>query len=160
MSAPLNNEDKKAWCQHGSELEEKFVESQNFAGVKLSMNPQKQTDVYVHDILATFQADLKTIRTPFKTANRYGIPSEFAITLNEKDIQRYRKIYPNIILFFDIDYPNYKGVRIAPISRILRLLDLNKAKRHEYLNRVNDTSGNAKVSYVFDFRWFDEIKTS
>jgi hypothetical protein len=158
ITKPVSNEDKLAWCEHGAELEKQFVAANSFSGVQIRMNPIKNVDKYTHDLMATFQADLKSIKTPFRTADRYGIPPSFAITLNEKDINRYKSMYPNIIIFFDIDYPEYKGVRMAPLSRIFRLMDLGKAKRHEYINRMNDSGGNAKASYVFDYRWFDEVK--
>ena len=116
MDAPLNNEDKQAWCDYGEQLEKEFVSNFTNQNIRIGPNPDKEADRYTHDFFATFRADLKSIRTPFRTAGRYGIPTEYALTINEKDVNRYKEMYPNIILFFDIDYPNYKGVRMASIG--------------------------------------------
>ena len=157
MDAPLNTEDKQAWCKYGSELEREFVTNMFGSSVGVLKNPAKVTNPYTHDLFAMFPSDLKSIRTVFRTADRYGFDSAYAITINEKDINRYTELYPNIILLLDIEYPMYKGIRMASIYRINRFIAAGKAKRHEYIFRVNDETGNAKASYIFDLRWFDEL---
>jgi hypothetical protein len=157
VDAPTNNEDKQAWCSYGAELEKQFASKMFTSSVGIVKNPAKTTDPYTHDLFALFPSDLKSIRTPFRTAHRYGFDPEYAITINEKDVRRYTNKYPNIVLLLDIDYPSYKGVRIATIYRLNKFINSGKAKRHEYMFRVDDSSGNAKVSYIFDLRWFDEI---
>ena len=157
MDAPANNEDKKAWCSYGAELEKQFTSRMFDSSVGVVKNPAKTTDPYTHDLFAMFPSDLKSIRTVFRTAHRYGFDADYAITINEKDIRRYTEKYPNIVLLLDIDYPTYKGVRIATIYRLNKFIASGKAKRHEYMYRVDDSSGNAKASYIFDLRWFDEI---
>jgi hypothetical protein len=54
--------------------------------------------------LSLCRADLKTIRTRFKTADRYGLDSKTALTIYKKDVDRYSEKYPNIIGILDIDY--------------------------------------------------------
>jgi hypothetical protein len=157
MDAPKNNEDKQAWCTYGAELEKQFTSRMFDSSVGILKNPAKTADPYTHDLLAMFPSDLKSIRTVFRTANRYGFDPDYAITINEKDIRRYTDKYPNIVLMLDIEYPTYKGVRIATIYRLNKFIASGKAKRHEYMYRVDDSSGNAKASYIFDLRWFDEI---
>lgn len=158
LNTPQSNEDKLAWCEHGDSLEKKFVIKSMDSGLSVFRNPAKKKDPYAHDIFAVLQSDIKSIKTPFNTAHRYGIDSEFAITINEKDVIRYNSLYPNIMLLLDIEYPKYKGVRLASLYRINRLIEMDRAKKHTYLNRVDDKSGNAKASYIFDYRWFDEVK--
>lgn len=154
---PSSNEDKEAWCKLGDELEKQFVVRMFDTGLSVFRNPAKATDPFANDVYAVMQADIKSIRTPFRTADRYGIDPEFAITINEKDLKRYKEKYPNIIIFLDIDYPSYKGVRLATLGLLRRFVKMGMAKKHEYLNRQNDTQGNAKASYVFDLRWFDKV---
>ena len=155
--APTDNEDKQAWCTYGAELEHQFAAKMFGSSVGVLKNPAKNTDLYTHDLFALFQSDLKSIRTVFRTADRYGFDANYAITINEKDIRRYTEKYPNIMLLLDIDYPTYKGVRVVSIYRLNKFIASGKAKRHEYILRVNDSSGNAKASYIFDLRWFDEV---
>lgn len=158
MTAPINNEDKLAWCKHGDALEKEFVMQAFDSGVSVIRNPAKAHDPYTHDLLAVFQSDLKSIGTPFRTADRYGFDPAYAITINEKDIDRYAERYPNIVLFLNIDYPSYKGVRMATLYRLQKFIEHGRAKKHEYIHRTGDTQGNAKASYIFDLRWLDEVK--
>jgi hypothetical protein len=157
MNSPASNEDKLAWCEKGEKQEQSFVLRSLNSGLSVIKNPAKNLDKYTHDLYAIFQSDLKSISTPFNTAGRYGIDSKYAITINEKDVVRYKNLYPNIMLILDINYPSYKGVRIASINRISWLIEHDRAKKHTYKDRVDDTNGNAKDSYVFDLRWFDEV---
>lgn len=158
MYVPANTEDKLAWCNYGAQMERQFVADLFGSGVGVVMNPDKRTNPYTNDLLGLFQADLKSISTPFRTADRYGFDPQFAITINEKDIDRYTASYPNIILFLHIRYPEYSGIRIATIYRLNKFIQSGKAKKHQYLHRANDTAGNAKASYIFDLRWFDELQ--
>ena len=158
MENPASNEDKLAWCKQGENLEKDFIVNCFDSGISVIKNPTKNLDKYTHDLYAIFQSDLKSIKTPFNTAGRYGIDAKYAITINKKDVVRYKSLYPNIMLLLDIDYPSYKGVRLASINRISWLIEHDRAKTHTYKDRVDDTNGNAKDSYVFDLRWFDEVK--
>jgi len=159
MEKPKDTEDKQAWCAYGAELEIAFVERvhQKGNGVVIGMNPNKKHDKYAFDLLCKFQGDLKTCETPFRTSYRYGFDPQYAITIDKKDIDRYTKLYPNIILILDIRYPNYNAVKTVSVQTLSRYVKEGKAKEHEYLKRVHDTKGNAKSCYIFDSRWFDDL---
>jgi len=156
---PKDTEDKQAWCDYGAELEIAFVERlrQKGNGVAIGMNPDKKHDKYTFDLIGKFQCDLKTCETPFRTCYRYGFDPKYAITIDKKDIDRYTKLYPNIILVLDIRYPNYTAIKTVSIQTLARYVKEEKAKPHEYKKRVNDTKGNAKSCYIFDSRWFDDL---
>ena len=53
-------------------------------------------------------ADLKTQTTPFFTSSRYGIDSQFAVTFNRNDFERYldyeNKLQKPVHIFFWIDW--------------------------------------------------------
>ena len=89
-------------------------------------------------------------------------------TINLKDVARYKELYPNIIVIFDVlwDEANRKKViegreyEVEPMHKTYAgfIQNIRSAviscgnKKVEYQGRVNDTAGNAKVSYVFDVR--------
>jgi hypothetical protein len=152
-----SNQNKQAYCQLGEQTEKQFLLNSFGTGVSFAMNPAKHENKYTHDLFAMMPCDLKTQFTPFRTAGKYGIDSEFAVTINEKDLVRYGKLYPHIIVVIDVQFPNYKATHYAPLFLLRELVKNKKAKRHEYQERVNDTAGNAKASYVFDVRWFPLI---
>lgn len=153
----MNTEDKKAWCEAGAKSEMLFTEKMLDSGFGVMCNPAKKGDPYTHDFYLTLPSDLKTIRTRFRTADRYGIPPFSAITLNVKDVDRYIKLYPHIVIIFDVDYGDYKRLCYAPLRQIYDLIKSGKAVRHIYQNRVDDKLGNARDSYVLDAEWFTRM---
>lgn len=163
--------DKQAWCdQYGDKVESEFCVNRLFGlGVSGYMNPEKLTNKYAHDLFAIFKADLKTVRTPFFMAKeKYGIDPQYAVTFNLKDEIRYKRLYPNIIVVFDVlwDRMNCKKViagreyEVKPMHKtyVGFLQDIRNAitacgkQTVEYKGRIEDEAGNAKVSYVFDVR--------
>ena len=152
-----SNQDKHAYCKLGERMERQFLTKSFDCGLSFVMNPSKHENKYTHDFFAMFPCDLKTQSTKFRTANRYNINSDYAITINKKDIDRYNKLYPHIILIIDVQFPEYKSTHYAPLFMLNRLIKKGSAKLHVYQERVNDTQGNAKESYVFDSRWFPAI---
>ena len=157
MEKPADNQDKLSWCEWGDQQEMSFLARSWSAGIGVFRNPNKAGDRYAHDIFLVVPADLKTICTPFNTADRYGIDPGFAITINDKDIERYRKLGNAMVLILDVSYPHYQATHLAQLGQLIRATEIGKAKRHAYLHRVNDQSGNAKHSWVFDCRWFPKI---
>lgn len=157
MNLP-SNEDKKAWVELGTKAEAHFSMPIFKGGVTVFTNPAKAENKFTHDLFFVQPADLKTVRTPFRTADRYGIPSKTAITLNKKDVDRYREKYPHIVIIFDVEYPDFKSIRYASLREINYLIDVGLAKLHTYINRVDDQSGNAKESYVLDATWLEEME--
>lgn len=157
----INVEDKQAWCKFGEEQERDFLENvvKNYK-LTVARNKKKETNPYTHDIWTLFPSDLKTIRTPFyKAKELYNIESRYAITMNDKDVVKYKE-YPFFILVFDILYSEWmqeREIRVTSIHHILHLIEENKAKKHALKNRVNDTKGNGKENWIFDYRWFSKI---
>lgn len=152
-----STENKTAYCQLGEKTERQFLLNSFGTGVAFSANPCKAENPYSHDFFALMPCDLKTQFTPFRTASRYGINPDYAVTINEKDLVRYGKNYPHIVLVIDVVFPHYKATHYAPLFVLRDIVKQGRAQRHEYEKRVNDTQGNAKASYVFDVRWFPRI---
>jgi hypothetical protein len=171
-----NTEDKLAYCKKASdEQEPKFVEFMNGLNglVKLKMNPDKEFDPYTHDLTVHgAPGDLKTQDTPFfKAEVLYDIDPQWAITYNHKDYLRYKSKYTDkgsdIILFFDVTRKNetkydvktfpMRAIFYTKASDVEKLIESSQVPLHEYINRKNDTSGNAKNSYVIDVRRFNMI---
>jgi hypothetical protein len=152
-----STENKAAYCELGEKTERQFLVNSLSEGIGFTNNPSKAENKYTHDLFALLPCDLKTQFTPFRTADRYGIDSDYAVTINEKDLIRYGKLYPHIVIVLDIQFPHYRATHYAPLFVLRQIVKNGKAKRHEYEKRVNDTQGNAKASYVFDLRWFPRI---
>jgi hypothetical protein len=100
-NVPHGTEDKQWWLRHGERLEADFVElCVTHLALDVCLNPAKLVDPTAPDLLVDGKiADLKTQNTPFFTASRYGLDPRFTITFNWKDYERYRKLYPDIIIF-------------------------------------------------------------
>jgi hypothetical protein len=164
----VNTEDKLAWCEKGADAEALFTVGRLFdLGLVGHINLEKASNKFTHDLFVQFKADLKTIRTPlFKAQEMYGIDPQYAITFNLKDGERYAKLYPNIVVVFDVKWEqttmNIGGFiyEVKPMHETYAgfLNDIRKAimksggKKIEYSKRVDDNSGNAKASWVFDVR--------
>jgi hypothetical protein len=169
----MDTEDKQAWCDYGDATERQFVAGRLF-DLELGghINPQKKSNPYTHDIFVQFPSDLKSVRTPlFKSMELYGIDPQYAVTFNHKDAERYKELYPNIIVIFDVwwrdcskeingciytvqeMHATYAGFLHNIRSAIIK----SGSHRIDYARRVNDTSGNAKSSWVFDVRDLQEI---
>ncbi|WP_422083410.1 hypothetical protein [Ulvibacterium sp.] len=157
---------KSTWCKDGESIEEAFV-SRYGRALDLQMNPDKKTDPYAPDLLekGEFLADLKTQNTPFFKARKlYGIEPSYAIVFNRKDARRYHKVYPDIIIYFWVEWHSVKfvmgnfqqtvgyinGVWRIPFKNLVELLKV--APEHSYQQRKNDNKGNAKSSFVLDIR--------
>lgn len=111
-------------------------------------------------------ADLKTQNTPFFTAGRYGLDPRFAITFNRKDYERYKKLYPEIVIYFWIDWTQTTwreshveylgGVFRLPFAQVATLIE-NGAPEHQYIHRQRPGDRNAKSSFLLDIRSFEEL---
>lgn len=175
-----NTEDKNWWQIHGVNLENKFVD---VVCPKISLNaeinPEKEQDPTAPDLIVNGRlADLKTQNTPFFTVSRYSkkvgeekVPFDpsYAVTFNKKDCIRYRKLYPDIDIYFwvhwkETEYEN-NGISVLPISGVwyvnfqdlLHYIKEINAPLHKYRRRYNDQGGNAKESFVLDLCDFQEI---
>ena len=99
----LNN--KRAWCEeYGDKVERSFCVDRLYdLGLTGFMNLEKKKNVYAHDMFSVFPSDLKTVRTPFfKAWEKFQIDPQYAVTINMKDMQRYKDLYPNIVVVFDV----------------------------------------------------------
>ncbi|MEI8007714.1 MAG: hypothetical protein WCI48_16020 [Bacteroidota bacterium] len=162
-----NLQDKAVWCIEGSKTEEVFVKKFG-ADLQIAINPQKANDPFAPDLIELPNnqlADLKVQCTPFfKSESLFGIPPRYAIVFNDKDRKRYNRLYPEIQIFYWIDWLAVRfemgstNIIIEPLDGVWKikmpLLEelLKKAPLHEYQQRVGDKLGNAKSSYVLDIR--------
>lgn len=165
-----DTEDKHGWCELGSKAEEAFVQTRlHKLGLSGGINVDKIKNPFVYDLTLILQADLKTVRTPlFMAQELYGLDPQYAVTFNVKDGIRYKELYPNILVLFDVrwDTLEWHGKTVQPMHRTFGgfLPNIRKAiqdcgtKRIQYKNRVDDTQGNAKESFVFDVRMLSEFK--
>ena len=153
----MDNEDKQYWCKEGEKKEKRFVETNKVIGWDIVMNPGKVFDKYAFDLTSACPCDLKTQETQWDLSyEMFGIPSEQAVTLNQKDLRRYYRLYPNIIILFDVKHLG--KVFMLTLSRAEKLIKQEKAHLHTYKKRVNDQKGNAKASYIFDVNDLDELR--
>ncbi|AUJ61376.1 hypothetical protein B6257_12700 [Bacillus velezensis] len=114
-------------------------------------------------------SDLKTQNTPFFTARKYKYNPQYTVTFNKNDADRYRENYPNIDIYFWVDWiavryfkkstnPNYRDtdIRVNPMHGVWKVSfkDLDEiikfAPLHKYKERVNDYQGNARESYLIN----------
>jgi hypothetical protein len=155
---PKDLQNKLAWCQYGDKQELEFLADTWDSGIAVFRNPAKLTNPYVHDMYVVFPADLKSIRTPFNTADRYGIDPRYAITINDKDLRRYGEQEPSMMVLLDVRFPWHQAVHVAQIGHLQAATKNGRAKLHNYQQRTADNNGNAKSSWVYDCRWFPILK--
>jgi hypothetical protein len=165
---PHDTEDKGWWLRHGEKLETRFVDlCREKLGLDARINPDKALDPTVPDLIVEgLLADLKTQNTPFFTAGRYGLDPRFAVTFNRKDYERYKKLYPEVIVYFWLDWTQtewkdshvdyYGGFFRLPFSTLSQLIEKG-APEHQYIHRKGDRAGNAKSSFVLDVRLFEPL---
>ena len=170
----MDTENKLEWCdRYGADIENQFATKRLFElGISSFLNPGKRTDKFTHDLCSIFPSDLKTVRTPlFMAQELYGIDPQYAITFNLKDALRYKDLYPNIIVIFDVKWEvtqkelNGKVYQVQPmhitvagfLSTIRDAIKKSGGHKIEYKRRVEDTQGNAKTSYVLDLRHLHKL---
>ena len=131
MSRPKDNQDKRAWCDtYGVAQESAWCEwARDALTLDVRINPAKDEDRFTFDLLLNGKpADLKTVRTPLYLARpMFGIDPQYAVTFNHKDGTRYRSLYPDITVIFDVawdgtPYVAQDGERFA--VRPMRLVAL------------------------------------
>ncbi|NDV43081.1 hypothetical protein [Flagellimonas sediminis] len=157
-----NLQDKGVWCRKGASKEVVFVDKFG-QDLGLIINPAKQDDPFVPDLLNTTNgllADLKTQNTPFFQAKpRFNYDPQYTVVFNGKDRGRYKEKYPEIEIYFAVDWQAIKfkgsntievkpmtGIWFIPFPKLDALLD--EAPFHYYVQRRHDQLGNAKGSYV------------
>ncbi|WPR76335.1 hypothetical protein [Algoriphagus sp. NG3] len=158
-------QDKGVWCIEGASKEEAFVRLYG-SELGLAINPEKITNPYAPDLLNTKNGklgDLKTQNTPFfQAGSRFGLNPQHTVVFNGKDRDRYRSLYPEIEIYFAVDWQVVSfesshskvnveamvGIWFIPFGELDKVLE--KAPFHSYRQRVYDNKGNAKGSYVLD----------
>lgn len=170
-----DTEDKSWWCQDGVLREEDFVARiAPKLGLEAQINPAKDQDKFAPDLIVNGRlADLKCQTTPFFTARKAfrseahssGIDPQFTVTFNRKDYARYTELYPDLDIYFWVEWSaeTRYGVTILPMigvykvrfAEIARAIESEDVHLHDYLRRKNDTAGNARNSYGFDVRTFE-----
>jgi hypothetical protein len=168
-SQPHDTEDRAWWWKHGETLESAFVEfGQDWLDLDVKINPGKATTPTVPDLLVNGQiADLKTQETPFFTSHVFaGLDPRYTVTLNLKDVRYYRESYPDIVLYFWVNWRQRQwrdrtveylgGVYRVPLTMILTLIAAG-ATTHYYARRKTLEERNATESYLFDVRSFERL---
>jgi len=186
-TVPTDNENKLAWCKRGEFLEGEFIELMNKnTHLKVALNPAKHRDRHVPDLIIEGYGlcDLKSVGTPFFSCKGKGFDPFYTITLNTKDIYRYRSKYPGLTILFWVTWPDgitYKKSAPQPykwavysisMDEILRIVDSGYTSYHAYENRQEfltkpemqekgmDDRGNALGSYFIDVRWMEPVASS
>jgi len=169
----VDNEDKLAWCAYGEETEHVFSQQRLFdLGLAGHVNLEKKTNPFTHDLFVQFPVDLKTVTTPlFMAREMYDLNPQYTVTINHKDVTRYKQLYPNILIMFDVNWKelskeiNGSVYTVAPmtttvagfVSDVRRAVQKCGNKKITYKNRIDDNSGNAKESWVFDIRHLHQV---
>jgi hypothetical protein len=163
-----DTEDRVWWLRYGEKLEDQFVgfmsETLHIAAVR---NPAKETDPTAPDLIVEgVLAEVKTQNTPFFTAARHGFEPRFAVSFNRKDYDYYSRCYPELIVYFWVDWKQLEGygTRIEyfggifrlPFPKLKALIDSSE-REHHYLHRKHDTQRNAKSSFLVDVRKLEAV---
>ena len=90
---PINNQDRFAYYKLGEKYEDKFVEVCQAHNIDAEINEEKKTNPYAPDLKVKGKiSDLKTQTLPFfKAQEKFNISPLDTITLNVKDVERYKK---------------------------------------------------------------------
>lgn len=166
-----DTEDRAYWYGLGCREEADFCAGLAIrAGLTVRVNPAKAQNPKVIDLIRVRPdgregyADLKTQRTPFFTAGRYGHDPALTVTFNLKDLRHYERLYPQADIIYHVCWtqtelarrggqgtlrvPVVEGVWLTSVPQIRALIDAGHAPVHAYRHRVNDDQGNARDSYV------------
>lgn len=161
-------EDKQWWCDLGLKWEYDFVDIVcPLLGIKAIMNPDKKTNPYVPDLIVKDKlSDLKHQGKPFfKARSLYDRDPQYTVTFNVKDYNRYLARYPELMIYFWVDWKVNEmeiGGRTYKVKRMCGVGEISFAELkyeldvdpiiHNYIRRGDDEIGNAKDSYLFDIR--------
>lgn len=165
-----NTEDKLYWCRAGEIEEEAFVrEIVPRIHRNLIVHPDKKTRKTMIDLLNTDQgtlADLKTQKTPFFSAGRYGYDPQYTVTFNHKDYDHYKRLYPTAAIYFWVHWEQlqYKTYTVEPMYGVWEVsftylqerIEANEVALHQYKHRIGDTK-NATESYLFNLNEFHRL---
>lgn len=162
---PIDTNDKGAWCTKGEQKEKEFIQRYGNR-LNLIINPKKKWDRYAPDLFNTrteLVADLKTKNTPFFTVKAfYGLDPHYTVEFNCKDRANYAENYPEIEIYFWVDWPTTQrgdiqvgemnGVWVIPFEELNVMLDSVPIWEHR-----NRKKGNAKDGYLIDLRKLKQV---
>ncbi|PNY82642.1 hypothetical protein [Deinococcus koreensis] len=175
-----DTEDRAYWYGLGCREEADFCAGlAHLAGLQVRVNPAKARNPKVIDLIRTRPdgregyADLKTQRTPFFTARRYGHDPALTVTFNLKDLRHYERLYPQADIIYHVCWtqtelrlrggrevlrvPVVEGVWLTSVPQIRALVDAGRAPVHAYQHRVDDDQGNARDSYLLALGGMEEL---
>ncbi|MEI6293785.1 MAG: hypothetical protein WCP36_08875 [Methanomicrobiales archaeon] len=164
-----DTEDKGYWTKKYFSKETEFCERiAPLLKVPAEINPEKEKSPFKPDLIVNNKlADLKYQSTPFYSAgHNYGYDPQYTVTFNEKDYLNYSKNYPEIEIFYWVDYQpaikehrgaiiklmRFEGIFNASLCELDQIIKTKKSPLHNYQRRTNDNAGNAKASYLLDVR--------
>lgn len=187
VKSEFNTEDKDKWTEIGYKLEVDFVKNiaPKFGNNNLIEHPKKKEfDWYIdlYDKNTESIADLKCQRTPFFTANKYNFNPQYTVTFNKNDYEKYRHSYKKFtedkkfsiywwVSWTTLNYSQkdkdgqiYKVIEVLPLNGVWEVqfceiaskIENAKVPLHSYESRKEDKI-NAKDSYLFDLRWFNQL---
>lgn len=177
-----DTEDKVWWFKHGEMLEKAFVdEICPKIGLSACINPYKSANPTAPDLIVNCElADLKVQTIPFFTAFKYNkkvngkyIPFNpcYTVTFNKKDYDYYISAYPDINIYFWVDWQEtvytshsgrkievdkLSGVWMSSFAELAWLINRYSFPLHEYYRRQGQV-GNARDSYLIDIRYLTEV---
>ena len=159
----LNPNDKASYVRMAKEVwEPRFIsEIAPSYGLDARVKPDCMIDHVAPDLLVNGeQADLKWRGRPFfKAQELYGIPSQYAMTLNTVKISRYMRVWPEMKIYAYLEWQGGQtviGDKRYTVRRKSELWVLSVRKIaslvwhapiHTYRER---TTGNATSSYVIN----------
>jgi hypothetical protein len=86
----------------------------------------------------------------------------FTVTFNRKDYERYRELYPDLVVYFWINWQtlSWRDIHVKPLSAVFRSpfdciasqVTSGIAVEHHYRRREDDRAGNARSSFLLDAR--------
>lgn len=158
---------KEKRCRKGELSEIDWVQKiAPLLGLNAIINPAKTDNVYAPDLIVNGRiADLKHKRVPFYSAGfLYAINPQYAVTFKVEDFKRYIRDYPDIDIYFWVDWKCKKLGRLTLVKPMVGTFRVNIqeiAKRIRFgkpevpKHIYNDSSdGDA---YVFDVSTFTQI---
>lgn len=155
----MNPENKDFWVEAGEYAEGIFLRKYG-QQLGLTMNPFKhlvEDGKFQADLWIPSFGDLKTVREPFFTASKYGLDPNCTVTFNRKDAERYYRLYPQIKLYFWVNWDarQWNGIRVNAIDGVWSIdfpelvVMLPSFPEHHYQNREGDKR-NARSSFLID----------
>lgn len=91
--------------------------------LNVEINPAKSTDPTAPDLLVNGRiADLKVQNTPFFSASSYSMNPQFTVTFNRKDYERYDAMYPEIEVYFWINWTqlSWKNYSVKELNSVFK----------------------------------------